>query len=172
MFCWDLCWVFFCRWTPKPLNAWRLLWLRLFGAHISGRPFVHQRARIAIPWHLVIHGKACVGDRANLYSLGQITLEEGCIIAQEAYLCTGDHDLDSATKPLVTAPIIIQAHAFIGARAMILKGVTVGRRAVVAACSVVTHDVAPATVVAGNPARQIKTVGTAARTATPPVDTQ
>ncbi len=156
MFCWDLCWVFFCLWTPKPFNGWRLLWLRLFGARISGRPFVHQRARIAIPWHLELHDRACVGDRANLYSLGQITLEEGCIIAQEAYLCTGDHDLTAAQKPLITAPIIIQSHAFIGARAMILKGVTVGQRAVVGACSVVTRNVPAATTVTGNPARKIE----------------
>jgi putative colanic acid biosynthesis acetyltransferase WcaF len=96
-----------------------------------------------------------VGDRANLYSLGPITLGEGCIIAQEAYLCTGDHELSLAEKPLITAPIVIQAHAFIGARAMVLKGVTVGQRAVVGACSVVTHDVADSARVAGNPARAL-----------------
>jgi hypothetical protein len=47
---WEFCWTLFCVWTPKPLNQWRLFWLRVFDAKIDGTPFVHQRARIAIPW--------------------------------------------------------------------------------------------------------------------------
>ena len=59
-----------CSWTPKPMNPWRLFILRLFGAWIKGNPFVHQRARIKIPWNLTLHNRACLGDRANVYSLG------------------------------------------------------------------------------------------------------
>lgn len=53
-------------------------------------------------------------------------------------------------------PIRIEDHAWIGFDAVILKGVTVGRGAVVGARSVVTRDVEPFTVVAGNPARVVK----------------
>ena len=53
-------------------------------------------------------------------------------------------------------PIVISDHAWIGAEAMILKGVTVGEGAIVGARSVVTKDVPPFTVVAGNPARIVK----------------
>src|SRR4051812_42567579 len=69
---WEFCWIVFCRWTPKPLNPWRLFWLRVFDAKISGTPFVHQRARIAIPWKLTLQDRACLGDGANAYSLGPI----------------------------------------------------------------------------------------------------
>jgi len=155
MLAWGLCWALFCCWTPKPLNGWRLLWLRLFGAKIEGRPFVHQRARIQIPWHIALEDRACVGDRANLYSLGQITLQQGSIVAQEAYLCTGDHDLSQPTKPLVTAPIVIGEDAFIGARAFILKGVVVAARAVVGAGSIVSRDVPEDSRVGGNPAKEL-----------------
>lgn len=153
MLLWELTWALLCCWTPKPLNSWRLFWLRLFGTKIEGRPFIHQRARIQIPWHLTIEDRACVGDRANLYSLAPITLERGCIVAQEAYLCTGDHDLDHADKPLITAPIVVGADAFIGARAIILKGITIGARAIVGAGSTVTKDVTADSRVAGNPAK-------------------
>ncbi len=156
MLLWSATWCLLCQWTPKPLNSWRLFWLRLFGAKIEGRPFIHQRARIQIPWHLAIGDRACVGDRANLYSLGAITLGPGCIVAQEAYLCTGDHDLSAAAKPLVTAPIVIEEDAFIGARAFILKGITVGARAVIGAGSIVTKDVPADSRVTGNPARELK----------------
>ena len=56
----------------------------------------------------------------------------------------------------VTKPIFVKKGAWIGARAIILKGVTIGRFAVVGAGSVVTRDVPPYTVVAGNPARVIR----------------
>ena len=74
---WELCWGLFCSWTPKPFNRWRLFWLELFGATIHGTPFVHQRARIQIPWHVILHDRSCLGDRANLYSLGCIEIEAG-----------------------------------------------------------------------------------------------
>jgi galactoside O-acetyltransferase len=53
-------------------------------------------------------------------------------------------------------PIRIEADAWIGMDAVILKGVTVGRGAIVGARSVVTKDVPPWTIVAGNPARVVK----------------
>ena len=53
-------------------------------------------------------------------------------------------------------PIVIEDYVWIATGAMILPGVTVGEGAVVAAGSVVTKDVPPWTVVAGNPAREVK----------------
>jgi putative colanic acid biosynthesis acetyltransferase WcaF len=156
MLAWNLCWTALCRWTPKPLNRWRLVWLKLFGANIHGVPFVHQRARIQIPWNLTMHDKSCLGDGANAYSLGEIDIHPHATIAQEAYLCTGTHKFDHPARPLQTARITVGAGAFIGARAFIMPGVTVGDSAIVGACSVVTRDVAPGIAVAGNPARPIR----------------
>lgn len=152
---WEYCWLLLCVWTPKPANRWRLFWLQLFGAKLYGRPFVHQRARIAIPWHLVLHDRACLGDRANAYTLGEIEIHEQATVAQEAYLCTGTHAFDNPALPLQTAKITVGARAFIGARAFVMPGVTIGADAVVGSCSVVTKDVSPNSVVVGNPARPI-----------------
>lgn len=55
-------------------------------------------------------------------------------------------------------PIFIEDYAWIGAHSMIMKNVTIGRGAIVAAGSVVTRDVPPLTIVGGNPARPIKTI--------------
>jgi putative colanic acid biosynthesis acetyltransferase WcaF len=150
---WNFIWALACSWTPKPLNPWRLVVLRAFGAKIYGRPFVHQRARIQQPWNLTLHHRACLGDRANAYSLAEIILHEGATIAQEAYLCTGTHDFSQPHIPLQTGRIVVGADAFVGARAFVLPGITLGTRSVVGAMAVVTRDVADHTIVMGNPAR-------------------
>jgi putative colanic acid biosynthesis acetyltransferase WcaF len=157
MLLWSAVWSLTCRWTPKPLNPWRLFVLRSFGAKLSGTPFVHPKARVQIPWNLTMHHRACLGDGANAYSLAEIVVEAGATVAQEAYICTGTHDFSSPALPLQTARIIIGADAFVGARAFVLPGVCIGRRAIVGAASVVTKNVPENTVVAGNPA---KTIGT------------
>ena len=154
---WEYCWLIFCAWTPKPFNRWRLCWLRLFGAKIYGLPFVHQRARIQIPWNLTLHDRACLGDRANAYSLGEIEVGEGATIAQEAYLCTGTHRFEDANLPLSVGKIEVGAGAFVGARAFVLPGLTIGRGAVIGACSVVTRDVPAGAHGAGNPCRLLST---------------
>ncbi|MDP0490555.1 MAG: DapH/DapD/GlmU-related protein [Verrucomicrobiota bacterium JB023] len=156
MLVWEWVWMLACAWTPKPCNKWRIMILRLFGARIEGRPFVHQRARIQIPWNLILHDHACLGDRATAYSLGVIEIHEGATVAQEAYLCTGTHDFSLTSLPLQTAPISIGAKAFIGVRALILPGVTIGREAIVGAGSLVTKDVEDGLIVAGNPAKTIR----------------
>jgi putative colanic acid biosynthesis acetyltransferase WcaF len=153
---WEFCWFIFCAWTPKPLNEWRLFWLRVFDAKIDGKPFVHQRARIAVPWNLTLHDRACLGDRANAYSLAEIEIGARATVAQEAYLDTGSHDFDREGLPLVTAKITIGEDAFIGARAFVLPGVTIGARSVIGACSVVTHDVPENVIAAGNPCKVLR----------------
>lgn len=153
---WEFCWLVFCQWTPKLLNPWRLFWLRVFEARIEGRPFVHSRARIAMPWNLILHDRACLGDRANAYSLGEIEVGARATVAQEAYLDTGSHDFSQQTLPLTTAKITIGADAFVGARAFVLPGVAIGERSVVGACSVVTENVPPDVFAAGNPCRVLR----------------
>lgn len=153
---WEICWALFCAWTPKPANSWRLFWLRAFDAKIHGTPFVHQRARIAIPWHLTLHDRACLGDRANAYTLGPIEIGARATVAQECYLSSGSHDFSRPGIPLVTAKITIGEDAFLGARVFVMPGVTIGARAIIGACSVVTKDVPHDAVAVGNPCKIVR----------------
>lgn len=152
---WEICWFSLCCWTPKPFNPWRILILRLFGAKIVGYPFVHQRALIEHPWNLYLYHRACLGDRSHAYCLARIEIHSHATVAQEAYLCTGTHDFSHESLPLITKPIVIGANVFVGARAFLLPGITVGNGSIVGACSVVTRSVPPSSVVAGNPAKVI-----------------
>lgn len=153
MLLWEYVWLLLCSWTPKPANSWRLFWLKIFGCKVYGKPFVHQRARIQIPWNLILHDHACLGDRANAYTLGIIEIFEHATVAQEAYLCTGTHAFNKPAKNLITSPITIGKHAFVGARSFVMPGIKIGEFAIVGACSVVTKNVAPNQTIKGNPAK-------------------
>jgi putative colanic acid biosynthesis acetyltransferase WcaF len=152
---WKFSWFFFCSWTPKFLNAWRLMILKFFGATISGCPFVHSKAWIQVPWHLTMHHRACLGERSVAYSIGRIEIMEAATVAQEVYLCTGTHDFERTDMQLLTQSITIEKNAFIGVRAMILPGVKIGENAIVGAQAVVCKNVPKNEIFAGNPARKI-----------------
>ncbi len=152
-----LAWLLLCRWTPGPANAWRLLVLKAFGCRISGRPFVAPTARIRVPWQLEMEDRACIGDGAEIYNLGECILRARCTVAQHGYLCGGSHDLAKRALPLIVAPIDIGQDAFLGAKAFVMPGVTIGEGAVVGAASVVVRDVMAWTIVVGNPANPVGT---------------
>jgi len=94
------------------------------------------------------HAKITIGSHVSI-SYGTNVIAGGLDISNGAV----DHDKH------VGAPIVIEDHAWIGAKAIILSGVTIGRGAVVAAGCVVNHDVEPHTVVAGVPAKLIRRMG-------------
>ena len=88
---------------------------------------------------------------------GGITVNEGAMIAANVQLISNNHDLHDR-QILLCKPVHLCKNAWIGAGATILPGVTIGENAVVAAGAVVTKDVAPNTIVGGNPAKFIREV--------------
>jgi acetyltransferase-like isoleucine patch superfamily enzyme len=106
-------------------------------------------------------GRIRIGDRVFvnsgvvIFSAKAITIGNDVAIANEAYLMdTDSHGVEG--RPVKEAPIVIGDGSWIGARAIILPGVTIGRRCLVAAGAVVSRDVPDDTLVAGNPAREIR----------------
>lgn len=90
---------------------------------------------------------------------GGIWIGDGSLIGQQVVMATLDHDLDLAHRQdMFPGPIRIGRNVWVGAHATILRNVTIGDGAVVAAGAVVTKDVPPNTVVAGVPARVVKTI--------------
>ena len=67
-------------------------------------------------------------------------------------------DISERRKPPNSAPIIIHDNVWVGMNSLILKGVEIGQNSIVAAHSVVTRNVPENTLVAGNPAKIIKTL--------------
>jgi acetyltransferase-like isoleucine patch superfamily enzyme len=111
-------------------------------------------------------GKLIIGDNVRLNgpiisASNEIRIGNNCRIAPQVYLMDGDfHAVEDRLAAGKSRPIIIEDDAWLATRCMILKGVTIGKGAVVAAGSVVTKDVPPYTMVAGIPAKPVKKIKT------------
>lgn len=112
-------------------------------------------------------GKISIGDDVliddNCFITAQNSITIGSHVQISAYSFITDfnHNFESRSKPIVeqgcsTKPVIIGDDVWIGAHTCILAGVTVGKGAIVGAGAVVTKNVRPYTIVAGNPAREIR----------------
>jgi putative colanic acid biosynthesis acetyltransferase WcaF len=144
------------RLIPQPFYGIRRAILRAFGAQVGRHVHIHRTARIFLPWNLSIDEYSAIGDRAIIYNLGSVRIGARTTVSQNAHLCAGTHDYRDPAFPLLRLPITIGDDAWICADAFIGPGVTVGDHAIVAARGVAVRDVAPATIVGGNPARLIK----------------
>lgn len=131
-------------WCPAAL---RVRVLRAFGANISDGVLIRHRVRVHWPWKLTVGPNTWIGEGAWLLNLEPIVIGSNVCISQEALLCTGSHDRRSPTFEFDNAPITVGDGAWVAARAMILRGVSVGPRATIGAGSVVTRDVDPETTV-------------------------
>ena len=106
--------------------------------------------------NLIIRRNSVVNANCRIDNRGSITIGENVSISNEVCILTGDHDMDSEDFLGRDHPVSIGSYAWIGTRAMILPGVSVGEAAVVAAGAVVTRHVQPFDVVAGVPAKKIR----------------
>lgn len=154
---WNVVWAALFRPTPRGVcYGWRRFLLRLFGAKIGKQVHVLPSCKVWQPWKLTMGDYACLSEDVDCYSVEQVEIGAHAVVSQGAFLCCASHDITSPIMELEYRPIRIGPQAWVAARAFIAPGVTVGEGAVVGACSVVTKDVEPWTVVAGNPAHVIK----------------
>jgi acetyltransferase-like isoleucine patch superfamily enzyme len=96
-----------------------------------------------------------INQKCRLDTRGEINIGENVSISAEVCILTADHDLLDLKCQGRVGSVTIEDYVFIGTRAMILRGVTLGKGSAVAAGSIVTRDVLPFTIVAGIPARKI-----------------
>jgi acetyltransferase-like isoleucine patch superfamily enzyme len=110
-------------------------------------------------------GAACLMSPGSRISASdEIVLGDGCMLANGAYITDSDwHGLyDRINRAADPTPVVLGHNVWVGDHATVLKGVTIGDNSVVAARAVVTQDVPANAVVAGNPARVVKTLDPAA----------
>lgn len=142
------------RWVP--LSGLKVWLLRQFGATIGSGVRIKQSVRIKFPWRLTIGDHCWIGEDTWIDNLAAITLERDVCLSQGVYLCTGNHDWSKPTFDLRLGAITIKHSAWIGARAVVGPGVTVGEGAILTLGSIGSYSLESWTIYTGNPAKAVK----------------
>lgn len=102
-----------------------------------------------------------INQNCTFYDLGGLDIADDALIGPNVSLITSGHPIEPSQRRamIIAKPIVIERNVWIAAGAAVTGGVTVGENSVVAAGSVVTRDVPPNTLVGGNPARVIRSIG-------------
>lgn len=145
------------RWIGYlPFNKLRWLLYRLLGLKLSLSTTIHMFAQFFQLNNIYIGKDTIIGQRAFLDGRDKLTIGDHTDIASEVMIYNSHHDIDNDNFEAITKPVKIGSYVFIGPRAIILPGVSIGDGAVVAAGAVVTKDVNSGDVVAGVPAKFVR----------------
>lgn len=149
---------------------------------IGSQSFIETGARLISEGTLTLGEKVTVLKDAEIVSCGivqlghrvwiargssvggkDVCLEDEVILGPGVFVMDGDHEIQAETGRItmhsgVRRPVLIKSNAWLGARSIVLKGVTVGEGAIIGAGSVVTKEVPPHTVAVGVPARVERTL--------------
>lgn len=120
-----------------------------FDFYAGGKIYVNPKAILKL-------GSGYVNHNVNISVFNEVEIGEGCAISENVVIRDSDNHKIIGAEKNETAPIKIGNRVWIGMNAVILKGVTIGDGAVVAAGAVVNHDVPANSLVAGVPAKVIK----------------
>jgi len=105
--------------------------------------------------HIAVGERSVINRGCYLDGRGGLTIGRDVSVSPDCCLLTLGHDPRDRDFAAAPGPVVVGDRAWIGTRAIVLPGVTVGEGAVVGAGSVVTKDVEPFAIVAGNPARKV-----------------
>lgn len=154
---WGVVWPMATWFLPRSMGMpWKRTLLRAFGAKVADTANVYSSAKVYFPSNLTMGEYSCLASDVDCYNVAPIRIGANATVSQGAYLCTAIHDITDPLNHLITAPIVIEDQAWIGAKAFVGMGVTIGQGAVVGATASVYKNVESWTVVGGNPAKFIK----------------
>jgi acetyltransferase-like isoleucine patch superfamily enzyme len=139
--------------------------VRALLTRLTGRP-LHESVVVFPPFYtdfgknLVLGRDLFINIGCRFQDAGGITIGDGSLIGHGTNLTTLDHGIDPDRRAdMQAAPVVIGRKVWLGASVTVVPGVTIGDGAIVGAGAVVTKDVPPNTIVAGVPAKPLRTTG-------------
>lgn len=143
--------------APRTFEEMHNLLAEKLGLNLPESSHIVQPIHIDVAQGLTVGENVFINYNCSMMAAGRILIEDNVQIGPNVMLVTTNHDFNHR-EVVLHRPIVIKNNAWIGGRAMILPGVTIGENAVVAGGAVVTKDVEPNTIVGGNPAKVIKRI--------------
>ncbi len=153
------------KYIPSPLGNW-LRWLAVRPFLLAcGKLRIYEGVTFWYPYRIKIGEDVTLNEWVFLSGFGELAIGDNVRIGHRVSIITSDHIYTDIFTPifrqgLSAAPVLIEDDVWIGCNATILKGVRIGRGAIVAAGAVVTKNVPPLAIVAGVPACVISTRNT------------
>lgn len=146
----------FVMWIP--FHFVREIFIRIVARNIGQHTTIFRFVEIRKGENILIGSNSIINQRAILDGRGGVlNIGNSVDIAQEAVLYTLEHDITSDTYEAIGGDVTIEDFVWIGFRAIVLPGVTIGKGAVIGCGAIVTKDVPPLAVMGGIPAKQIGT---------------
>lgn len=138
-----------------PFWSWRRLYLRTLGVKIGSQTYIARNNYLMAPWLLSIGTNSHINRGCLLDARAGIIIGDNVSISHKVNMVTGSHDVQSKHFNGIYETITIDDYAWLGIGCTILKGVHIGKGAVVCAGAVVTKNVEPFHIVGGVPAKTI-----------------
>lgn len=126
---------------------------------LTGKAMIQSGAMIFVGRGKTLKiGRSTFTSNIKILAHDDITIGDNCIFGWECQIFSGDGHPIYQEESIINkdVPVVIEDNVWVGSRALILKGVRVGKGSIVAAGAVVTKDVPPNCIVAGNPAKVVK----------------
>jgi putative colanic acid biosynthesis acetyltransferase WcaF len=148
--------IFFFKSHLFPFYGFKVSLLRLFGARVGKQVEIKPGVNIKSPWHLNIGDEVWIGENVWIDNLVLITIGSNVCISQGAMIITGSHNYKKTTFDLITGPVTLEDGVWIGAGAIVNKGITAASHCMLTSGSVATKNMEAYTIYQGNPAIKIR----------------
>lgn len=148
-------------WLLPRLERQQQHFLQSLPVEIGAGTTIGSTVRLIDPWNLRIGARTDINDYVVILARGGVTIGDDVMIAAGSQIISATHStvaaervtIEDGNRRVEVDPVSIEDQVWIGAGAIVLPGVTIGRGAVVGAGAVVSRDVPAATTVKGIPAR-------------------
>jgi maltose O-acetyltransferase len=138
-----------------PSHNIRKLLYRLGGIKIGKGSAIHMGVKLYDPKNISIGADSIIGEGTVLDGRDILKIGNHVAIASQVMIYNSKHDINNEHFLAISKPVIINDYVFIGPRAIIMPGVTIGRGSIIAAGAVVTKDVSEYSIIGGVPGKRI-----------------
>ncbi|MBT6514038.1 MAG: colanic acid biosynthesis acetyltransferase WcaF [Crocinitomicaceae bacterium] len=139
-----------------PISSLKRVILKWFGAKIGKGVIIKPKVCIKYPWKLEIGANTWIGENVWIDNLDVVKIGSNCCLSQGALLLSGNHNYKKKSFDLLVRPITLEDGAWVGARAIVVQGVTMKSHSILAVNSVATANLEPYGIYQGNPAVKIR----------------